>query len=1050
MSNVFISYSRRDLDFTRYLNDLLQKAGRDTWVDLHDIPPSAQWQQEIYDAIDAADAFVFVLSPESAVSEACIHEVNRAADAKKRIIAVVCRDVDHNIVVPVLAQLNWIFFRPTDDPETAERNILFAIDTDLDYWHKASQLLVRAREWDGSERNRGFLLRGAALTDAERWLAEGAAKQPTPTPMHAEFIATSRRAANRQQRTLISALSTGLIITLVLSVISSLLFVRTNQQNNEIKQQSSAIQQQSYAQKVDAFAGQANTVLASGQVDRALLMDLYATKQNQSDATHAALSQALDTNPYLEQILNDGREHLLKAATATNDIGANVGFSADGKTLLSTTLETIAIYDMPAGKLRFPPINVEEPLKGSISAAVLSPDGKTIFTKSSDAIMLFDANDGHSLGQFALINDSIEDIYKGLAISPDGTLLASTICATIDCTSHSIALWRVADHIQVATFSLNGKTDNDSIEIAFSGDSKTLADAECDDPNSVTSDCTNNWVTTWDTTARTRKTNHRLDPQTEGNALALAFSPDSATVAIGGKDVNCIEFCVIGQVALYDAATLIRRQSQRESAGLVSHLVYTPNSQNIVADTGVHAMRIWNVSAIPKAGTQSAQISVVSQKITLFPSAESGFTTITDIAVSPDGKHFITNDQELRLFQWRLLPHSTQGLPVSSQINGTSPAIYTPDGKFVVTTSPAIGSRGDAADGKVLFWDLATQRVVDSFVGPIKHEQNALLFSPDGQTLAAGYNSGEVVLWDMQTKQMIGDPLLQKNTDNPYTIITSLVFSPNGHFLAVSEYSGRTVLWDMRTRQVVHDFFADTSHSTSYTAVFTDNNTLVLGTGDASFLSKATAEPAAITVWDIAKNTAIHKFTGEPNRIASIDFDSQTGTLATINVNKEILLWDFTTGAIKHRATVYSLNYDQIPIGGLTLPGLSFIDIGKIPSQRQRQLAVGVGNVLVFLSPTTLNPIGQPLREQANIGSVVVSTDRESLLISLVQSGSRGGDNPVVVYNLDLATLQASACTLVHRNFTQQEWSDLIQTQFQTATDRVPYETLCPQYPAGK
>lgn len=79
MADVFISYSRKDRGFVRKLHDALAKLNRDTWVDWEDIPLSAAWLQEIYAGIDAADNFVFVISPESVDSTTCQQEISRAA-----------------------------------------------------------------------------------------------------------------------------------------------------------------------------------------------------------------------------------------------------------------------------------------------------------------------------------------------------------------------------------------------------------------------------------------------------------------------------------------------------------------------------------------------------------------------------------------------------------------------------------------------------------------------------------------------------------------------------------------------------------------------------------------------------------------------------------------------------------------------------------------------------------------------------------------------------------------------------------------------------------
>jgi len=56
MSDVFISYSRCDIDFVCHLFDQLKARDREAWADWQDIPPTADWLAEIYRGIEAANA----------------------------------------------------------------------------------------------------------------------------------------------------------------------------------------------------------------------------------------------------------------------------------------------------------------------------------------------------------------------------------------------------------------------------------------------------------------------------------------------------------------------------------------------------------------------------------------------------------------------------------------------------------------------------------------------------------------------------------------------------------------------------------------------------------------------------------------------------------------------------------------------------------------------------------------------------------------------------------------------------------------------------------
>src|SRR5262249_26221690 len=120
MASIFISYSRTDRAFVQHLTAALSAAHRDVWLDETDIPPSAAWLKEVEDNIALADTFLYVLSPDSvAPTSVCTQEVEYAIRDAKRIIPLVCRELDPPTVMAPVRALNWIFCRPTDDFDTA-------------------------------------------------------------------------------------------------------------------------------------------------------------------------------------------------------------------------------------------------------------------------------------------------------------------------------------------------------------------------------------------------------------------------------------------------------------------------------------------------------------------------------------------------------------------------------------------------------------------------------------------------------------------------------------------------------------------------------------------------------------------------------------------------------------------------------------------------------------------------------------------------------------------------------------------------------------------
>ena len=206
MSDVFISYSRKDSEFVHRLFDDIKATGKEVWADFEDIPKAADWWREIQAGIDAADAFVFIISPDSVNSDICRQEIDHALASNKRLLPVLYREViaeeDKPKVHSAISSHNWIFFREQDDYNQAFQTLLESLETDLDHNRTLTRLLVRAKEWQDNNQGKGYLLQGDDLDNAEDWLAHSMNKRPSPTNIHAEYINASRAAAMNRQRQL--------------------------------------------------------------------------------------------------------------------------------------------------------------------------------------------------------------------------------------------------------------------------------------------------------------------------------------------------------------------------------------------------------------------------------------------------------------------------------------------------------------------------------------------------------------------------------------------------------------------------------------------------------------------------------------------------------------------------------------------------------------------------------------------------------------------------------------------------------------------------------
>src|SRR5215213_7468699 len=128
--DAFVSYSRRDQPFVVELKEALERRGRNVWIDADDIPPGAPWRRELGTGIEAADAFVFVISPDSIASAECSEELRRATELGKRLVPVLYRNAAG--VPDSLASVQYIDAESQADFDRLVDEVEGAIQTDYE------------------------------------------------------------------------------------------------------------------------------------------------------------------------------------------------------------------------------------------------------------------------------------------------------------------------------------------------------------------------------------------------------------------------------------------------------------------------------------------------------------------------------------------------------------------------------------------------------------------------------------------------------------------------------------------------------------------------------------------------------------------------------------------------------------------------------------------------------------------------------------------------------------------------------------------------------
>jgi len=343
MSHIFISYSRKDLDFAQKIVDALAANELDTWIDWKSIPKGEDWEQEIYRGIEGADAFLFLVSPDSVVSEMCNKEIAHAVANGKRILPIVIRDanVENFLIENVkeeISKRNWIFCRDgQDDFEKAIAEIRETINTDYEWLKYHTKFQVKALDWERREDkdDTSKLLRGKELQEAEQKFAgAGSSKDPQPTDIQRIYIETSRRSENEEQkrlaeerkktrtrlRNLLVILSGIVILAIWLASQVGPALIR-EQKANETAQAAKTLAavnetlaaEQKYIADADKLAEKALSE-KDNQFDIALLLGIEANRAHDDSSTLGALLTLTNSQPRSKMILSAHQSHVSSVA----------------------------------------------------------------------------------------------------------------------------------------------------------------------------------------------------------------------------------------------------------------------------------------------------------------------------------------------------------------------------------------------------------------------------------------------------------------------------------------------------------------------------------------------------------------------------------------------------------------------------------------------------------------------------------------------------------------------------------------------------------------
>ncbi len=921
-TQVFISYSRRDTEFVKKLDESLKQEGLEVWVDWEDIPLSANWMEEIEAGIEGADVFVFVISPDSLASEVCRKELNYAMMRNKRFIPVLYRETkDTQSKLPsIIATHNWIFFRDTDDYASAFTGLIDTIQSDFEHMRQHTRLLVRATEWETSQWDNDFLLTGSELQTAQAWLTEALKyqKQPIPTDSHKLFIDNSCNRDIRNKGRMVAIVS-SVIVFGALAV--ALFFLWRSSEENRVAAQQSAAEARE-ARQVAEEQRESAIVLAQENIaiNNSMSLALHAETIAEDGDSYSALPFAIaaydaQNTAFAEVSLSNialspsAMAWLLDHTTDITDIATH---PSEQIVVTASRDDTLIIWDLTTQ----PPTNLHQ-LDGhgsDVRAVDFSPDGQLIASGSNAGdIILWDANTGDMARVLVPVDDSLSVNVDQLAFSPNGQYLLASVedlrgGGTGD-DVHELRIYEVESGDLVQMVGAEGYSAG---SIAFSPDgSQFLAGF------------TTGEIYIWDFTPDAETYNDlagtvfnppedavefpdpvaRLREHQAGNLITdLNFNAEGTQLLSSSADFDIIlwDWVNLEVIHLFDGHTdtvqavdFIAGKNQALSTG---------RDRNVIIwdlDTGLALHVMTGHESLPQAlavtydgafGITGATISGLGVVWDLnVVNFANDYNSLTDevrrVVYHPDGDLAATlsldlppNDNNPTLRLWR----PATGEVIQEFPNHTAGGF---DLAFVLDNSAIVTALGS----ELSLWDIETGEAIQETITGNNTSIWDIDPHPDGVHVIGATNGGDLLLWNMQTREL-EDTFLDVNEGVRLLTVQYNPDDPNQVFISSNRF---LLTYDLTARQVLH-YFEGHTESIVGMAVNGEENLLV-----------TTDFRRDVYVRNYETQELLTIMTFHTSTVWGVDIDPSGRFVASAAENGEVLLWDLERNALVRRFDGY-------------------------------------------------------------------------------------------------------------------------------------------------
>lgn len=322
---------------------------------------------------------------------------------------------------------------------------------------------------------------------------------------------------------------------------------------------------------------------------------------------------------------------------------------------------------------------------------------------------------------------------------------------------------------------------------------------------------------------------------------AVAISPDERLVASAAEDI-----------VLWDAATQTKLVRMKYTAQVWS-LAFSPDGQWLVSTHDDGAVLLWSVAERELAASFNGHSA-----------------SIHSTAFSPDGSHLASASEDRSVIIWDVLNNKKEAI-LSGHTDRVTAVAYSRDGMSLASAD---------MDSNIFIWDLAERKRkwATRYLHLGKHWQATycVAFSPDERYLACTHGVYDLSI----SRQILDFGELAGSHQVPWGATYGVAFSPDGRRLACATDQGYLLLWDVETWQLIG--YANRSVTALITLSFEPGGNRLI-TGD---------DEGAVRLWEVSPLREIALLGRHEARIKSIAISPDGREVASCGDDKMLSLWD--------------------------------------------------------------------------------------------------------------------------------------------------------------